>query len=97
MTNVIVSSKQARDNFSDLLGQVKFGQKVVTIQKQGKTYGVLISPEQYEAYKKAAKDNLFNIIEAIQARNAQYSEEEVIQDVTDTVDEVRKELYGQGK
>lgn len=97
MNNLVVSSKQARDNFADLLGQVKFGQKVVTIQKQGKAYGILISPEQYEMYQKAAKDNLFALIGKIQSQNTQYNEQEVLGDITDVVEEVREEVYGQGK
>ena len=97
MNTLIVSSKQARDNFADLLGQVKFGQKVVTIQKQGKAYGILISPEQYEAYQKAAKDNFFALIDKIQSQNTQYNEQEVLGDITDVVEEVREEVYGQGK
>lgn len=97
MTNLIVSSKQARDNFSDLLGQVKFGQKVVTIQKQGKTYGILISPEQYEIYQKTAKNNFFSLINKIQSRNIKYNSDEVEKDINNTVKEVREELYGKGK
>lgn len=95
MTNLVVSSKEARDNFSDILGQVKFGQKAVTIQKQGKTYGILISPEKYEAYQKAAKEKIFTLADQVKARNARYNDEEIMKDVTDTVEEVRKEMHEQ--
>jgi len=97
MTNLVVSSKQARNNFADLLGQVKFGQKVVTIQKQGKAFGVLISPEQYEAYQKATKDNLFALIDKIQSRNGQSNEAEVTKDIAEAVKEARSESYEQAK
>jgi prevent-host-death family protein len=92
MTNV-VSVTQTRDNLSEILGRVKFGEEIITIEKKGKPYAVIISPEQYEAYQKAAKEKLFAVVEKIQSRNAQYSEEEVMKDVTEAVEEVRQETH----
>ena len=54
-------------------------------------------PEQFEAYQKAAKERLFAIVEKIQSRNAYHSEEEVLRDVTEAVEEVRQERYDRGK
>ncbi|MGI8420481.1 MAG: type II toxin-antitoxin system Phd/YefM family antitoxin [Candidatus Levyibacteriota bacterium] len=97
MTNVVVNVTQVRDNLSDILGRVKFGEEIVTVEKKGKPYAVIISPEQYEAYQKAAKEKLFSLVDKIQSRNTQYSEEEVMKDVTQVVEEVRQETYEQGK
>ncbi len=96
MTNV-VNVTQVRDNLSEILGRVKYGEEIVTIEKKGKPYAVIISPEQYEAYQKAAKEKLFAVVDKIQARNTQYSEEEVMKDVTEAVEEVRQEMYERGK
>jgi prevent-host-death family protein len=45
MSTTVVSTKQARDSFSDLLGRVYYRDEVITIEKKGKLYAVLISPE----------------------------------------------------
>ena len=42
MSTTVVSTKQARDNFSDLLGRVYYRDEIITIEKKGKLYAVLI-------------------------------------------------------
>jgi prevent-host-death family protein len=97
MSRIVVNVTEARDNLSEILGRVKFGEDIVTVEKKGKPYAVIISPEQYEAYQKAAKERLFALTDKIQARNAHYTEEEVMQDVTEEVEAVRQERYDQRK
>lgn len=97
MTSIIVNVTQVRDNLSEILGRVKFGEEIVTIEKKGKPYAVIISPEQYKAFQKAAKEKLFTLVDKIQSRNTQYSEEEVRKDVAETVEQVRQEMYDKGK
>ena len=96
MTNTI-NVTQARDNLSEILGRVKFGEEVVTIEKKGKPYAVIISPEEYERYKAVAKKALFATVENIQAKNANANIDEVMNDVTKLVEEVRQEMYERGK
>jgi len=48
-----------------------------------------MSTKQYEAYQKVAKEKLFKLVDKIQSRNTQYSEDEVLKDVTREVEEVR--------
>jgi prevent-host-death family protein len=96
MTSVINVTK-VRDNLSEILGRVRFGEETVTIEKKGKPYAVIISPEQYEKFQEAAKERLFAIVDDIQSRNTQYSEEEVMKDVTDVVEQVRQEMYERGE
>lgn len=50
-----MTARQARDNFTDLLGAVYYGKKAVTIEKKGRTFAVVISPDEYEGLKNAAK------------------------------------------
>jgi prevent-host-death family protein len=95
--STVVNVTQARDNLAEILGRVRFGEEIVTIEKKGKPYAVIMSPEQFEAYQKAAKERLFAIVEKIQARNAHRSEEEVMRDVTQAVEEVRQERYDRNK
>ncbi|MBI2327534.1 type II toxin-antitoxin system Phd/YefM family antitoxin [Candidatus Curtissbacteria bacterium] len=97
MTNVTVSAKQARDNFSDLLGRVRWGEEIVMIEKKGRPYGVLISPSEYERYKKITKEQFFKTTEQIQKRNIRFSEKEVLDDVTRSVSKVRQKMYDREK
>ncbi len=89
MPNAVVNVTQVRNNLSEILGRVKFGEEIVTIEKKGKPYAVIMSTKQYEAYQKVAKEKLFKLVDKIQSRNTQYSEDEVLKDVTREVEEVR--------
>ena len=55
MTSNIASVTQVRDNLSEILGKVKFGAEIITIEKKGKPYAVIMSPEEYNKYKDIAK------------------------------------------
>jgi prevent-host-death family protein len=97
MTHSSINVTDARDNLSEILGRVKFGQEIVTIEKKGKPYAVIISPAQYEGLQKAARERFGRIVGQIQSRNAHFSAEEVMRDVTEETEAVRRELYGREK
>lgn len=88
-----ISAKEARDNFTDLLGMVYYGKEAVIVEKQGRPFAVVIDPEQYERLKKIAKERFFEIVREIQAKNKNVNPKKVLQDVTKVVEEVRQELY----
>ena len=88
---------QMRDNLSEILGRVKFGEEVVTIEKKGKPYAVIMSPEEYQRYKAIARKSFSTTITNIQAKNTNVNEDEVIKDVTKAVEEVRQERYEREK
>lgn len=96
MTSTI-NVTQVRDNLSEILGRVKFGEEIVTIEKKGKPYAVIISPAQYEAMQKAAREQFGVIKQKIQTRNAKFTAEEIMHDVTEEVEAVRHENYGRAK
>ena len=96
MTSV-VNVTQVRDNLSEILGRVKFGEEIVTVEKKGKPYAVIMSPEEYAKYKEIAKKALMATVAKIQAKNVNVNEDEVIKDVTQAVEEVRQEMYVRGK
>jgi prevent-host-death family protein len=97
MTQTSITVTDARDNLSEILGRVKFGQEVVTIEKKGKPYAVIISPAQFEALQKVARERFGRIVGQIQARNAQFSPEEVMRDATEETEAVRRKLYERGE
>lgn len=96
MTSTI-NVTQVRDNLSEILGRVKFGEEVVTIEKKGKPYAVIISPEEYKRYKDIAKKAFRTTVAKMQAKNAKTNAEEVLQDATKAVEQVRLKKYGRGE
>lgn len=93
----IVNVTQVRDNLSEILGRVKFGEEIVTVEKKGKPYAVIMSPDEYAKYKEMAKKALFATVANIQAKNENADPDEVMRDVTQVVEEVRQERYERGE
>ena len=87
-----MSSKEAREHFSDLLGSVYYTKEPVIVEKKGKPVAVVISPEQYEAFQKE-EQRLWRIVDQIRDRNVENDPDEVLRDVTSIVEDVRKTRY----
>ena len=95
-----MTAKEARDNFSDLLGSVYYGKESVVVEKKGKPFAVVVNPDEYGnyiKYKEAAKKRLLEIVEEIQAANKNKDFEETLKDITGLVEEVRGERYAKSK
>ena len=95
-----ITAKEARDNFTDMLGTVFYGKEAVIVEKQGRPFAVVINPDEYETFqnfKKAAKKRFFELVEEIQQANKGKSFNKVYKEVTEIVDEVRKERYAKRK
>jgi prevent-host-death family protein len=45
MSNTVINVTQIRDNLAEVLGRVKFGEEVVTVEKKDKPYAVIMSPQ----------------------------------------------------
>lgn len=91
-----VTAKEARDNFTDILGMVYYGKEPVVVEKKGRVFAVVINPDEYEnykIYKKAAKKRFFEIVDKVQAKNKGVNPDRVLEDVTKVVEKVRQELY----
>lgn len=99
-----ITARQARDNFTDLLGSVYYGKEAVVVEKKGRPFAVVVNPEEYGnyiKYKEAAKKRVLEIIEEIQAANKQVFSfgnknqcfEDVFKDVTEAVEEMRRKKY----
>lgn len=96
MTN-LVNVTQVRDNLSEILGRVKFGEETITIEKKGKPYAVIISPAEYQRYKEIAKKAFMATVAGIQGKNTNTKEKEVMKNVTQITEEVRQQSYERGK
>jgi hypothetical protein len=67
------------------------------VEKKGKPYAVIMSPEEYRRYKDIAKKAFQTTVAKIQAKNANTDEEEIRKDVNKAVEAVRLKRYGRGK
>lgn len=92
-----MTAKQARDNFTDLLGVVYYGKQSVIVEKKGRPFAVVISPDEYLRYKKAAKERFFELVDEIQTSSSDLDANQVLKDVTKAVEEVRQEHHAKRK
>ncbi len=89
-----MSAKDARTNFSELLGSVYYTHEPVIVEKKGKPYVVVISPEQYERLRQQVERDWARI-DQLRERNADADPDEVLSDVTAVIETVRRERYEQ--
>jgi len=88
-----ISAKEARDNFGDLLGSVHYGGQPVIVEKKGKPFAVVISPEDFEELQALARKRLFETIQEVRKANEGVDPDQVLADVTQAVEAVRQEEY----
>lgn len=96
MINKRMSAKEARDNFTDLLGAVYYGKEPIVVEKKGRVFAVVLNPEEYsryEKFKEAAKKRVLEIVQEIQMENKDANYDQVLKDVTGEVEEVRAKRY----
>ena len=87
-----MSVRDARANFSELLGSVYYTNNPIVVEKKGKPYAVVISPRQYERLK-LEEERDWMLIDNLRAKNADKDPDEVYKEVTKIVEEVRQEMY----
>lgn len=87
-----VSTRDARANFSELLGLVHYTKEPVIVERKGKPFAVVISPEQYELMEKEL-ERAWAVVDRVRERNASNRPDDVLRDVTQAVEAVRHELY----
>lgn len=94
MTARRMSAREARANFGDLLGLVYYTKEPVIVEKKGRPFAVVISPEDYEWLAKE-REQAFQVVDKIRERNVDKDPNVVLRDVTTVVEDVRQEMYGE--
>jgi len=90
-----VSTAEARANLGDVLNGVYYTHEPVVVQKKGKTVAVIISPDEYEVFRRDRDARAWGTVEAIGERHAGEDPDAVLAEVTAIVEEVRRERYEQ--
>ena len=85
-----MSAREARNNFADLLGSVYYSKEVVIVEKQGRPFAVVISPEDYERLLKE-REARFAILDELSARNPDVTPEEAEADAAREIAAYRQE------
>ena len=88
-----LSVREARANFSDLIGAVYYTREPVIVEKKGKPVVVMISPDQYAGFEQYVKSRFNDAVEELRRRNSDKDPDEVYREVTAIVEEVRQQQY----
>lgn len=91
MLDNVMTAKDARDNFADLLGAVYYGRQAISVEKKGRVFAVVVNPDDYQRLKEIAKTRFFEAVDEIRKRNKGVNPRKVMRDVTRAVEEVRAE------
>jgi len=87
-----MSVRDARANFSELLGSVYYTNNPIVVEKKGKTVAVVVSPVQFKQLEKIKAEG-WAVIDELRARNTGKDPDEVYREVTKITEEVRQEMY----
>ena len=91
-----MSAREARANFSDLLGAVFYTNEPVIVERKGKPFAVVISPEQYRVMQEELQ-RAWRSVDEVRVEHKGIPSEQVLQDVTAEVEAVREEMHGKGR
>ena len=85
-----MSAREARNNFADLLGLVYYSKEPVIVEKRGRPFVVVISPEDYERLLKDREERLA-VFDEIRERNVDVTPEEAEADAAREVAALRRQ------
>jgi PHD/YefM family antitoxin component YafN of YafNO toxin-antitoxin module len=85
-----MTTREASQNFFEVIASIGDSEETLIVDDAGETVAVVLSPE---AYQKMAYDRFWATVDRIRERNADKDPDEVYQDVTAVVEEVRQERY----
>ncbi|MCH7912973.1 MAG: type II toxin-antitoxin system Phd/YefM family antitoxin [Deltaproteobacteria bacterium] len=83
-----ISAKDARAQFSEILGMVHFGKEAVIVEKQGKPMVAIVDIELYERWQEE-REIRFGVLDEIRSKGRRKRPEEIERDVAEAVSEVR--------
>jgi len=83
-----MGAREARNNFSQLLGQVHFGGQVVIVERFGRPMVAIIPLQDYQRLI-AERETRFQVLDEIRRRLPDLPIEEVKQDVAEAIAAVR--------
>jgi len=92
----VVSAKQFRENFSEILNEVTYGQKKILITRNGKSQAMLVGIKDLNPKDFVPKEEwnkTFRLINKIRSRAKNLSEKEMATTVNQEIQEARKQRH----
>ena len=83
-----IGAREARNNFSQIMGEVHYGNQSVIVNRSGRPMVAIIPVQEYQQLV-AERELRFQVLDAIRDRMPNVLAEEVEQDVADAVAAVR--------
>jgi prevent-host-death family protein len=91
-----MSTRDARANFSEILGLVYYTEEPVIVEKKGRPVAVIISPKEFERIQQEREEcrrRGWEAVRRVQEANRDKDPDEVYRDVTAVVEQVRRERH----
>jgi prevent-host-death family protein len=89
MSLTTVGSREARNNFADLVGRIHYGHETVIVERAGKPMVAMIPIELYEQLI-SEREARFQTVDRIKQRLPDIAEDEVLKDVAEVVADGRR-------
>lgn len=89
-----IGAREARNQFSALMGQVHYGGKTIIVEKSGKPMAAMIPVEMFEKII-AEREARFEVLDRIYQHLPETTEEERQLDVAEAVAAARASLAGE--
>ena len=83
-----LGAREARNQFSNLLGRVGYGGEVVVLERSGKPIAVMVPVEMYEKFL-AEREQQFAVVDRIRQNSPEISEDEITNDIDEAIIDLR--------
>lgn len=83
-----VSSREARNRFSDIMGSIRYGGEEIIVERSGRPMAALIPVDTYERLV-AERRTRFEVLDQIRSLLPDAASEEIEKDVAQAIDAVR--------
>ena len=84
-----INALKARRNLGQLLEEVFYNKDQFVIERAGKAMAVVISPSEYETFKRQREQDM-GIFDEIRRKNKEASVKELENDIQEAVESIRK-------
>jgi len=85
-----VDALEMKETLEQLLNEVLYNDNQIVIEKAGKVIAVVISPSEYEAYKRQRKRDM-SIFDEVRKLNKGTEPEELEKDIQEAIKAIRRE------
>jgi prevent-host-death family protein len=86
-----IGSREARNNFSHIIGEVHFGGQIVIVERSGRPMVAIIPVDDYRRLI-AEREARFQVLDEIRRRMPELHVEEVERDVTEAIAALRRTM-----